>query len=493
MSSARRPFRLFAAVIAASAISAARAEAGGTGYTQVNLVSDIAATALNTDVNLKGPWGMASGPGSPIWVADAGTSVATLYKGDGTVVPLVVSFPIDAGPTGVVFNPTTDFADNGSTRLFIFASLHGTIFGWSSGTSAVAEASTPGAVYTGITIGNNGANHLYAANVSAGTIDAYDSSFALTALKGFTDPNLPAGYTPFNVQNIGGTLFVTYQNGSNGAGHGIVNEFNLDGQFVKRLISPGGALNTPWGLAVAPADFGDLSGELLVANVGDGKINGFDMSTGALDGTLADAAGDPIVIDRLQGLFFGNDGNGGKHNELFFTAGINSGADGLFGKLVPNLPDLTIAKSHSGDFVLGQIGGIYSIVVTNAGIAPTTGTVTVTDALPAGLSATGMSGTGWSCSVATLTCTRSDALAAGASYPAITLAVDVDPSAPASLTNAAAVSGGGETNTANDSASDPTTVTAAPPSIAPVPTLQWPLLVLFGMLLAGAGLLTLQR
>ncbi len=452
-----------------------------TGYIQINLVSDIPLVAAHTDSNLVNPWGMASSATSPIWVSDNRTGVATLYNGSGIALGLVVSIPKPGGgaspgaPTGIVFNSTSDF----SSDRFIFATEDGTIAGWSGGTTASLEVddSGSGAVYKGIALGNNGtANFLYATDFHNGAISVFDKNFTPVTLSGsFTDPNLPAGFAPFGIQNIGGILIVTYakQDAAKhddvpGAGNGYVDEFDMNGNFLKRLISAG-VLNSPWGLAKAPAGFGDLSGDLLVGNFGDGRINTFDPSTGAFLDTLNDSLGNPIVVQGLWGLLFGNGGNGGAQTECFFSAGIpGSGSvedHGLFGKFAPRIPDLTIAKTHSGDFAQGQVVVTYSLEVTNNGGVPTSGTITVVDTLPAGLSATAMTGSGWSCNVGTLTCTRSDALGVGASYPPITLTVNVDPQAPANLTNTATVSGGGETFTTNDTATDLTAVTPPIPDL----------------------------
>jgi uncharacterized protein (TIGR03118 family) len=471
-----KPWQWFSSSLAIlTATVPARANAAS-GYAQVNLVSDIPLVAASTDSHLVNPWGMASSPTSPIWVSDNGTGVATLYNGAGTAQALVVSIPPPSGgtppstPTGVVFNPTNDFSGD----RFLFATEDGTIAGWrgSLGTNAeLVVDNSSGAVYKGLALGNNGtANHLYATNFHAATVDVFDANFAQVTLGGnFVDPNLPAGFAPFGIQNIGGILVVTYarqdvnkHDDVPGPGNGYVDEFDMDGNLLKRLVSAG-VLNSPWGLAMAPAGFGDLSGDLLVGNFGDGRINAFDASTGAFLDTLNDSVGNPIIVQGLWALLFGNGGNGGAQTELFFSAGIpGSGSiedHGLFGKFAPNIPDLVIAKSHSGDFAQGQVGAAYSLVITNSGGVPTSGMVSVVDTLPAGLSATAITGTGWSCNLATLTCIRSDALGAGASYPPITLTVDVDPQAPATLTNTATVSGGGETYTLNDTATDSTTVT----------------------------------
>jgi uncharacterized protein (TIGR03118 family) len=322
-------------------------------YIQTNLVSDDASVSGTIiDPNLINPWGMAASSASPFWVSDNGTGLSTLYNGAGTAQGLVVTIPPPAGgsspstPTGIVFNGGSGFGTvlGAEPARFIFATEDGTISGWASGTNALlmVDNSASGANYKGLAIGESGLNtFLYAANFKQGKIDVFDSSFSPTTLSGsFTDPGLPAGYAPFNIQNLGGNLYVTYalQDGAAmddvpGAGNGFVDVFDTNGNFLQRLIS-GGSLNSPWGLALAPANFGDYSSALLVGNSGDGIINAFDPSTGSLLGSLVDDLTKmPIEIDGLWALDFGNGGNGGQINELFFTAGPNDGAHGLFGKI----------------------------------------------------------------------------------------------------------------------------------------------------------------
>ncbi len=320
-------------------------------YVQTNLVSDIPALAAYTDPNLKNPWGIASSATSPFWVSNNGTGTSTLYNGLGQpfpiASPLVVTIPPSSGgtPTGQVFNGSSDFELNsGQPARFIFATESGTIAGWNpaaAATSAITKVdnSPSGAVYTGLAIGNNGSgNFLYAANFASGAIDVFDHSFGPASLAGsFTDPNLPAGYAPFNVENINGTLYVTYavrdQNGVvAGAGNGIVDAFDMNGNLLRR-VATGGALNSPWGLALAPLGFGEFGGALLVGNFGDGLIDAFDPSTGTLLGTLLDAAHNAIENDGLFGLRFGNGGSGGSLDTLYFTAGLNDGQNGLFGSI----------------------------------------------------------------------------------------------------------------------------------------------------------------
>jgi uncharacterized protein (TIGR03118 family) len=339
-------------------------------YRQTNLVSDIPGLAAATDVNLQNPWGIAASATSPLWIANNRTGVATLYNGAGVATPLVVTVAPTFGgagpaaPTGQVFNGTASFElTPGNPARFIFATEDGTISGWNpavSPTTAILQVdkSPSGDIYKGLAIGNNGERDLlYAANFHHGDVDVFDNTFASIALAGsFTDPNLPAGYAPFNVQTMGGQLFVTYalqdaggEDDVPGPGHGFVDVFDLNGSLVRRLIS-GGQLNSPWGLAVAPAGFGEFGGDLLVGNFGDGKINAFDPATGDFHGTLSNSTGDPLVNLGLWGLRFGNGGNGGAMNALFFTAGI-PGPDGevedhgLFGKIetVPEPAELLLA------------------------------------------------------------------------------------------------------------------------------------------------------
>jgi uncharacterized protein (TIGR03118 family) len=311
-----------------------------TSYTQTNLVSDVPGLAPSLDPNLKNPWGMASSSGSPNWVSDQGTGLATIYTGSGNIAALVVTIPqtqigTPSSPTGVVFNATSDF--NGAH--FIFATLGGTIAAWTSGTSAVTSASVFDAVFTGLAQGNNGSgNFLYAADFKGGRIDVFDGNFNPAALHGnFIDPNLPAGYSPYNIQNVGGKLYVEYVPVSNGrplagTGNGLVDVFDTNGNFLERLTT-GGPLNDPWGVALAPAGFGAFGSDLLVGNFGNGQINAFDPTTGASLGTLDNAQGQPIVNDGLWALHFGNGGNGGNADTLFFNAGINNQQDGLYGSI----------------------------------------------------------------------------------------------------------------------------------------------------------------
>ena len=326
----------------------AAAHDGGKGanvYKKRNLVSDIDGVARITDPNLVNPWGLAFGPATPAWVSDNGTDVSTLYTGGvrksiPVTLPLVVGIPGGA-PTGVVFNATGGFKVNGAPAHFIFDSEAGTITAWNAGTQAVTEATTPDAVYKGLAIATTGGTpRLYAANFHTGKIDVFNDSFAPTTVPGgFTDPNLPADFAPFNVQEIAGFLVVSFAqqdpNSSDelhGPGLGYVDVFDTQGHLVRRLISQG-ALDAPWGLALAPRHFGPFSGDLLVGNFGDGAINAYDPRTGAFRGTLQNKDGNQIKINGLWALRFGN-GVIGTPQSLLFTAGIGDEDHGLFGEIV---------------------------------------------------------------------------------------------------------------------------------------------------------------
>ncbi len=327
-------------------------------FGQQNLVSDIPGLAAWTDPNLVNPWGVSFSPTSPFWVSDNGTGLATLYNGTGTPLSLVTVPPPTgqmgpAAPDGQVFNPNT--ANFGGAH-FIFATEDGTISAWSGGTNAVLKVDNSGAnsVYKGLAMANNGSGtFLFATDFHNNAINVFDKNFNPVTLSGsFTDPSLPAGYAPFNIQASGGMLFVTYavQNAAKhddvaGPGHGILDVFDTNGNFVQRLVSHG-ALNSPWGMAWAPAGFGKFSGDLLVGNFGDGTINAFDPKTGNLLGQIDGTNGLPLVNDGLWDLTFGNGAGAGSKNILYFTAGLNHESDGLFGAIAtPEPGTLTLLGS----------------------------------------------------------------------------------------------------------------------------------------------------
>jgi uncharacterized protein (TIGR03118 family) len=341
---------ILAALSALALVLAGPADAHGGGkganvYKKRNLVSDIDGVARITDPNLVNPWGLAFGPTTPAWVADNGTDVSTLYSGGvrksiPVTLPLVVGIP-DGAPTGLVFNGTGGFKVNGAPARFIFDSEAGTITAWNAGTAAVTVATTPEAIYKGLAIASKGsATMLYAANFHAATIDVFNDSFApVTVPGGFADPKLPPGFAPFNIQEIAGRLVVAYakqdadaEDEIAGPGLGYVDVFDTSGHLLRRLISQG-ALDAPWGLAVAPRQFGPFSGDLLVGNFGDGAINAYDPRTGDFRGTLQNKDGNQIKINGLWALRFGNGVIGTAHT-LLFTAGIADEDHGLFGEIV---------------------------------------------------------------------------------------------------------------------------------------------------------------
>ncbi|MEA2636230.1 MAG: hypothetical protein QOH92_2997 [Chloroflexota bacterium] len=325
-------------------------------FREADLVSNIPGRAQHLDTHLVNPWGISASASSPMWVSDNNAGVTTLYDGAGNSFPpppngpLVVKIPqpdgTDGGtPTGTVFNGGGGFKGD----RFLFATEDGTIAGWNPAVSVTRarievdrSAVGLGAVYKGLAIGNNGVgDHIYASNFRFGTIEVFDATYSMVALSGsFTDPGIPAGFAPFNIQNLGGVLYVTYamqkpdkHDDQSGPGFGYVDAYDLNGQLLRRVAS-GGALNSPWGLAIAPASFGNFHNNLLVGNFGDGRINAYNLGTGAFRGQLKSETSAPIQIPGLWGLRFGNGGVGASPNTLYFAAGINDEQDGLFGSIV---------------------------------------------------------------------------------------------------------------------------------------------------------------
>lgn len=332
-------------------IVSASAFAQNLNYVQHNLVADTPGIADNTDPNLKGLWGMSASPTSPFWVSNAFSGTSTLYTGAGAVNALVVTIPPGTAssanhgtPTGQVNNGTTGFLlHNGTKASFIFASTDGMITAWNGGAAAEVKVDNSGigASYTGLAIGiGTKGPMLYAADINYGHIDVFDTNFnEIASPGGFIDTKLPAGLAPFNVQRFGRNLIVTYavakkDHYTNGPGTGAVNLFDLDGHLISRLAT-GGALNAPWGVAIAPNQFGSLSYSLLVGNFGDGRINAYDIFTDSYVGFLKDANGAPLAIPGLWALQFGSGTtNGGDAETLFFAADVD-GTHGLFGSLRP--------------------------------------------------------------------------------------------------------------------------------------------------------------
>lgn len=341
-------------------------------FTATGLVTDNQALnpAKLTDPGLKNAWGMAYAPNGPFWVSSNGAGTSPLYSVNPAAQatakpPLTVSIP-GGGVTGQVFNSTASFNGN----RFLFVSENGSVSGWrpALGTTGLINADTiapasTDSIYKGAAIGNvSGQDYLYAANFKTGAVDVYKGSTSAPALTGsFTDPGLPAGYAPFNVQNLNGSLYVTYalqdaakEDEVAGLGLGFVDRYNLNGDFAGRVAS-GGTLNAPWAVATAPSSFGPMAGDLLVGNFGDGHINIYDPNTHAYLGQVLDASNKPLAVDGLWALSPGNDMLAGSSHLLYFTAGPNEEAHGLFGVLTPVPEPSTYAMMLVGLGVLGLL------------------------------------------------------------------------------------------------------------------------------------------
>jgi uncharacterized protein (TIGR03118 family) len=401
---------------AAGLLGGQTASAPPNSYLVHNLVSDLANAADHQDPNLVNPWGVGFGP-TPFWVGNNGAGTATLYGGTGAATPLVVTIPQagnagTAGPvTGVVFNT---FASNasafdvqtGKPALFMFCSEDGVVSGWNqsvSGTNAsiLFDNSKSGAVYTGCALGGTAAApYLFAANFNAGTVDVYDANLNLnpapygqsslpqpySASSSFSNPAIPAGFAPYNVQNINGTLFVAYakqdaqkHDSAGGPGNGYVAMFNLNGTLIANLVSEG-PLNSPWGMVIAPPNFGLFSGALLVGNFSDGKINGFNATTGAILGTLDDTTGNPIAIPGLWSLNFGGGAQSEDPGTLYITAGIGGGSNndpveshGLLASIQAAPFFVTSGVQSAASFVAGPIAPNTWVQIKGNELSATTG------------------------------------------------------------------------------------------------------------------------
>ncbi|MDB5087151.1 MAG: hypothetical protein JWR09_1145 [Mucilaginibacter sp.] len=313
--------------------------------TQTNLAADTAGyKAARIDTNLNNAWGIAAAPGGPLWIASNHKGVSVVYDNSGNTVRQPVTIPsITPGqtgaPSGVVFNGTSDFGGN----KFIFASEDGIILAWSSGNSAmkVADRSSTSAVYKGIAIISDGnSNMLCLTNFRAGKVDVFDKNFNFTGDDRFVDPGIPAGFAPFNIQSIGGKVYITYakqklpdkMDDQKGPGNGYIDVFDTKGKLIKRFASQG-SLNSPWGIALAPAGFADDQPTILIGNFGDGHINVFDMA-GGFKGQLQNE-GQALAIDGLWAIdFLKNNMPGGNSNDpLYFTAGPAGESHGVFGTL----------------------------------------------------------------------------------------------------------------------------------------------------------------
>jgi uncharacterized protein (TIGR03118 family) len=333
-----RRFHSLAALLgpAVLALCPAASEAGS--YRVTRLVSDIDGLAQLTDHNLQNPWGIALSGSSPFWISDAASLKATVYSGDVNGRPLTVSstvVDIPGPPTGQVAGAGSAF----NSDRFIFSTLDGRICGWGGGATAATRVTVSGASYNGLAIGtgSDGNPYLWAANTRGRSVDVFDSGYnQVSSPGGFADPNLESKYSPYNVQLIKYDpqtvyLFVTYIDTTDPDDGGVVNVFDTDGNFQWRFAT-GGTLNAPWGVALAPGNFGRWSGTVLVGNFGDGRISVFDIYGDFLD-LLRDREGNPWVFDGLWGLSFGNGGSGGDTNALYFTAGINNQVNGLLGSI----------------------------------------------------------------------------------------------------------------------------------------------------------------
>jgi uncharacterized protein (TIGR03118 family) len=344
-----------------AAFASGHSQSGGF-YQQTNLVSDQPNVAPVTDPNLVNPWGLSASATSPWWVSDNGPGLSTLYNGQGGIVSLVVTVPTPmqspAGttstPTGTVFNGSTGFvvSQNGVSgpAAFLFDTEDGTISGWNPTVNRGSPIVTvdrskvgKGAVYKGLAIATNAnGTFLYATNFRSGKVEMFDANFQL--VRSFTDPIsaitcrfLRQCFAPFGIQTIGDQIYVTFalqdaQKAGDiaGFGHGFVDVFSTDGKFQRRLVT-GGFLNSPWGLALAPANFGKFSNDLLVGNFGDGHINVYSPKTGAFLGQVQSSKGHAIVIDGLWAIAFGNGATSGPTNQLYFTSGTDGESHGLFG------------------------------------------------------------------------------------------------------------------------------------------------------------------
>jgi len=330
--------RILALAAAGALVPALSGMAAAQFYTHSNLTSNLTGKAKNLDTLLQNPWGLAYGPGAPFWVSDAASGYSTLYNGAGVPQALQVVVPPTSGtgkgsPTGIVFNGSSEFQIDTWTSAFIFATLDGTISGWSHfepGNSLIAVRHA-GAVYTGLAITTRvSGNLLYAADFANNKIDVYDGSFNL--VNTFTDPAVPAGFSTFNVQDINGQLYVTFAQTAGKTG-GYIDLFTEDGALIKHFAH-GKPLNQAWGVALAPNNFGPLSGTILVSNnTGSGTINAFNAKTGKFVDSVKNSTGQLIVIPGLWGIEFGGGTTAnGNTNQLFYTAGPQD-VNGYFGRI----------------------------------------------------------------------------------------------------------------------------------------------------------------
>lgn len=335
---------IVAAATVGSTVGVAQASPSpaGNSYVVHKQFADRFGRAAHVDHSLVNPWGLAQIPGGPLWVANNGTDTATLYTTNHKL-PLTVKIPGGA-PTGQVYNPTSGFTVSTSRgnkpALFIFSSEAGVISGWSaaSGTTAMQVDKNTNAIYKGLAISTSGGPaRVYATDFHNGMVDVWDSSWMPVSAP-FTDPHLPAGFAPFGIQAVGNKILVSYakqdagrEDDSPGMGNGYVDLFDRNGMFLARVASKG-QLNSPWGMDIAPSNFGAFSGDLLVGNFGNGIINVFSPTTGKSLGMLKDSHGNPLVLDGLWGLLNGN-GLSAPRNAVIFSAGPQKESHGLLGYL----------------------------------------------------------------------------------------------------------------------------------------------------------------
>ncbi len=324
-----------------------------TTFVQTNLVADLSSYGgVTIDPKLVNPWGLAFSPDGALWVANNGTGTTTFYSQAGSKLPPTVAVPSAVAgepgvPTGAIYNASSDFVIPGTgagpafgAAQLILAGEDGTISAWNNNTGSsavlVADRSGQGAVYKGIAMGlNSDAMFLYLTNFKHNTIDVFDAGFSLVS--SFTDATIPAGYAPFGIQNVDNKLYVTYakqkapdnEDDDPGVGNGFVDVFSTAGKLIRRFASRG-TLNSPWGIAVAPAGFGKFAGEILIGNFGDGLIGAYDPSSGALVEMLRGPSGAPLSIAGLWGLGFAPNSAA-----LFFTSGPSDESHGLVGTLTP--------------------------------------------------------------------------------------------------------------------------------------------------------------
>jgi uncharacterized protein (TIGR03118 family) len=383
-------------------LGATSAVAQTNSYQQTNLVSDMAGAAAHTDPKLVNPWGISFFPGQPFWISDNNSGYSTVYDANGVtqLAPVLIPGPpghnAPATPTGTVINTTNQFKVGGTASQFLFAGEDGTISGWNGTGNAIiaVDHSGAGAVYKGMAILSPAccATYLVVANFHSGMIEPYTGSFDPLAPPGsFTDPDLPAGYAPFNIQPIGDHVFVTYavqdaakHDPVNAAGNGIVDIFDLEGNFVERYAQ-NGSLNSPWGVVQASANFGAFSNDILIGNFGDGTINAFDPHNRDFLGHVKDQTGATLMNGSLWALVFGASGTGDT-NTLYFTAGLANEGHGLFGAITaaaaPTL-DYSLTAAPQNATVAAGGSATFRLTITPAnGFAST---VTLSCAAQAGV------------------------------------------------------------------------------------------------------------